>query len=84
MSGMAQRYNSKAPRRPTNVSLSTDLLEQARELGVNVSRACERGLIAQIAEDRARRWLEENRSVIESSNQYVEQHELPLARYRQF
>jgi antitoxin CcdA len=84
MSGMAPRYNSKAPRRPTNVSLSTDLLEQAKELGMNVSRACERGLIAQIAEDRVRRWLEENRSAIESSNQYVEQHELPLARYRQF
>ena len=35
---------SKVARKPTNVSLPTDLLERARELNVNVSRASERGL----------------------------------------
>src|ERR1700758_4720809 len=35
---------SKVTRKPTNVSLPADLLERARELNVNVSRASERGL----------------------------------------
>jgi antitoxin CcdA len=73
-----------APRRATNVSLSSGLLDEARVLGINVSRACERGLALQIAEAQAERWLAENRQAIESSNAFVERHGLPLARYRQF
>ena len=84
MPGTPQRKSEKAMRRPTNVSLNAELLEQAKELGVNVSRACDRGLTIQIAEEKAQRWLEENRAALESSNQYVERHGLPLARYRQF
>ncbi|PKP90148.1 MAG: post-segregation antitoxin CcdA [Alphaproteobacteria bacterium HGW-Alphaproteobacteria-16] len=71
-------------RKATNISLDAELLESARALGVNVSRACERGLASQIAETRAQRWLAENAEAIESSNRHVETHGLPLARYRQF
>ncbi|HYD70589.1 type II toxin-antitoxin system CcdA family antitoxin [Azospirillum sp.] len=77
-------YDVEAPKRPTNVSLNSDLLEQARTLGINISKACERGIAQQVAEERGRRWLEENRAALESSNAYVEKHGLPLARYRQF
>ncbi len=73
-----------APKRATNVSLTAALLDEARALGINVSRACDRGLALQIADARAQRWLEENREAIEASNAYVEQHGLPLARYRRF
>jgi hypothetical protein len=34
--------------------------------------------------DWQREWLEENRAAIESWNQWVEKHGLPLAKYRQF
>ncbi|HEY0832319.1 MAG TPA: type II toxin-antitoxin system CcdA family antitoxin [Azospirillum sp.] len=77
-------YDIEAPKRPTNVSLNSDLLEQARALGINLSKACERGIAQQLAEERGRRWLHENRVALESSNAYVEKHGLPLARYRQF
>ncbi len=77
-------FDASAPKRATNVSLNSDLLEQAKTLGINVSRACERGLIEQIAELRAKRWLEENREAIESSNAYVEEHGLPLAKNRPY
>ena len=75
---------SDAAKRATNVSLSSALLDEARELGINISRACERGLAIQIAERRAERWLDENREAIETSNAYVERHGLPLARFRRF
>ena len=72
------------PRRATNVSLRADLIEEARRLDINVSQACESGLQAQVSKTRAERWQEENRGAIESSNAYVEEHGLPLARYRMF
>jgi antitoxin CcdA len=72
------------PRRATNVSLSTDLVEQARELGVSVSRACEAGLAAEVKKAREAKWIEENWEAIQSSNCWVEEHGLPLAKYRQF
>ncbi|MBM3597709.1 MAG: post-segregation antitoxin CcdA [Alphaproteobacteria bacterium] len=73
-----------APRRPTNVSLNGRLLEEARALDINISRAAERGLALQIAEARAKAWKAENRAAIEASNAYVEKHGLPLARHRRF
>ena len=36
-------------RRPTNITLPDTLLREARELGINLSQACERGLAAAVA-----------------------------------
>jgi len=71
-------------RRATNVSLDIELVAEARRLGINVSRACETGLIRQIAEERGRLWKQENRAALDSSNAYVEREGLPLARHRRF
>lgn len=73
-----------APKRATNVSLRSDLIDEAKKLDINISEACERGLSDQVAKTRREAWLRENREAIESSNAYVEEHGLPLARYRQF
>ncbi len=78
------RPTAASRKRATNVSLDAVLLSEAKALGVNVSRACDRGLALQIAEERGKRWLKENKAALESSNAYVERHGLPLARYRQF
>ena len=75
---------AKKSRRATNVSLPADLIQEARSLDINVSQACEKGLEAQVAKSRAERWLEENRAAIDYWNGYVEQHGLPLAKYRLF
>ena len=71
-------------RRATNVSLDGGLIDEARRLGVNVSRACQNGLVDAVAEARAQRWLAENAEAIQASNDYVEKHGLPLAPYRPF
>lgn len=75
---------TQTPRRPTNVTLAEPLLAEARALGVNLSQACERGLTAAVAEAKAQQWLAENRPAIAAWNEYVEQHGLPLAEFRQF
>lgn len=71
-------------RKATNVTLPAALLKEARELGINLSQACERGLAASVAEARAQRWLKDNREALNAWNEYVEQHGLPLAEFRQF
>ena len=71
-------------RRATNVTLSVELLNLARELGLNVSQACEQGLKAEVSKRRAAQWVEENREAIESYNEYVDRHGIPLSEYRQF
>lgn len=71
-------------RKATNVSLDASLIEQARELDINISRACERGLVEQISKARGERWLAENFEALASSNEWVERNGLPLARHRLF
>ena len=72
------------PRRSTNVSLPERLVEEAKGLGINLSRACESGLAAAVKAERERRWLEENREALDSANTYVERHGLPLEMHRPF
>jgi antitoxin CcdA len=79
-----RRSRSGQSKKATNVSLRLDLLNEARALGISISEAAEDGLARAIAQAHEKRWLEENRAAIESSNAYVEKHGLPLARYRQF
>jgi len=73
-----------APKRPTNVSLNQEKLSLAKTLKVNVSRAAEHGLELAIKKELAKQWLQENKAALDSSNEYVEKHGLPLAQYRQF
>jgi antitoxin CcdA len=73
-----------ARKQATNLSLDRHLLDEARALNINISQAAEKGLTLLIAEERAKKWREENKEAIESSNAYVEKYGLPLARYRQF
>jgi antitoxin CcdA len=73
-----------APKKTTSVSMAEPLLAEAKALGVNVSQAAEDGLAKAVAAKRSELWLRENHEAIQSSNEYVEKHGLPLARYRMF
>lgn len=75
---------SRSPRQRTNLTVRPEYIAEARELGINLSEAAERGLVAAIADARAARWLEDNREALESSNAWVEANGLPLAGKRLF
>lgn len=83
MASSAHRRTAK-PRRATNVSLPADLIDEAKRLDINISKACQQGLEQQVSKSRAERWIEENREAIDYWNVWVEENGLPLARYRQF
>lgn len=72
------------PRQRLNLTLSGALVEEAKSLGLNLSRACESGLEAAVAAERARRWQAENKAFFNWYNAKVEQDGLLLGEYRQF
>lgn len=74
----------KSRTKPTNVSLDVALVEEAKELGVNISQAAAWGLEQAVAKTRAERWLEENRAALDSYNAYIEANGLPLSDLRLF
>jgi antitoxin CcdA len=75
---------STAPRRSTSLTLNRRLLDEARELGINVSRAAEDGVALAIRAARARRWREENAAAIDDYNRFIDAHGIPLSELRKF
>ncbi|WP_027390309.1 type II toxin-antitoxin system CcdA family antitoxin [Chrysiogenes arsenatis] len=71
-------------RKAANLSLDSDILQLAKKLEINISRAAQRGIEIAIAERQAELWYEENQDALESSNKYVAEHGIPLAEYRNF
>jgi antitoxin CcdA len=61
-------------KRPANVSVRSDLLEAAREAGLNLSATLESALQRELAEAKAKKWRENNREAIAAYNDYVEKH----------
>ena len=71
-------------RRATSLTMDRQLLDDARGMGVNISRAAEAGLTAALKTARAEAWKRENADAIAYWNTYVEENGLPLADLRQF
>ena len=70
--------------RPTNLSLSAALVDEAKELGINISQAAAAGLQEAVGKRRAERWLEENGAALRSYNEFVSMNGLPLDKFRLF
>ena len=75
---------AKLHRKPTNISLDVDLLNEAKALGINISRTAELSLREAVAKQRAVLWKQENKAAIDASNSYVDRQGIPLASHRKF
>ena len=73
-----------APKKATNLSLNSKVLEMARELGMNVSQTVDDLLAAEVRRRYWERWNEENREAIAEYNARIASEGLPLAKYRTF
>jgi antitoxin CcdA len=67
-------YDPEAKKKAANLSVNGDLLRQAREHHINLSRALEQKLAEMLLEKRRREWKEENRGAIDAYNRRVEEH----------
>ncbi|WLD57492.1 type II toxin-antitoxin system CcdA family antitoxin [Salinispirillum sp. LH 10-3-1] len=75
---------TKSPRKSANLSIDSALLQEAKALGINVSRSAEAGIAEAVKLHKQEKWLKENARALASSNAYVEANSLPLERHRQF
>lgn len=64
-----------APKKPTNVSINSDLLAKAKALKINLSATLETALTELVNARQRELWKRENQQAIEAYNQLVEDHE---------
>ena len=74
----------KAPKRAINLSLNAQVLDTARELGMNLSATVDALLAEEVKKRYWERWNAENKVAIEHYNARIEREGLPLARYRTY
>lgn len=77
-------FDASAPKKPTNLSINSDLLLQAKERHINLSQALELRLVEILRDEKRRNWLEENREAMEEYNQRIETHGVFSDGLRQF
>jgi antitoxin CcdA len=68
---MRRSSNRKVPKQATNLSIDRDLLNAAREAGVNLSAALEEALQQKVAAARREQWKRENAEAIAEYNDRV-------------
>lgn len=61
-----------APKRPTNLSLNSKVLDLAKELGINLSQTVDALLEEEVRRRLREQWLERNRAAIEAYNARIE------------
>jgi antitoxin CcdA len=77
------RFND-APKRATNLSLNSKVLDMARELGMNISQTVDALLAEEVTRRYWERWNEENKEAIAEYNARIAREGLPLEKYRSF
>lgn len=71
-------------KRATNLSLSSDVLEAAKDLRINISQVCDDYLREVVRREQARKWREDHADFIAAYNATVEAEGLPLDAWRSF
>lgn len=64
-------FDKTAPKKPTNLSVNSDLLQKARELNVNLSATLENALTQIVKDKQKEDWLSANKEAIHEYNQHV-------------
>ncbi len=81
---MQTLYDSSAPKKPTNLSLNSDLLNKIKALNINLSATLEQALRNILAEKEASKWVKENKRAIQAYNNVIDENGCFADEYRQF
>ena len=78
-------YNKeKGLKKATNLTLNTEVLAEAKKLGINISKACDAFLESLVKQEKERLWKLENAKFISEYNQITDEEGLPLDKWRTF
>ena len=81
---MRNAYSTQAPKKPTNLSLNSELLAEAKRLNINLSATMEKALAKEVSEHLKTEWLKQNATAIEACNELTEKHGLFSDSFRVF
>lgn len=76
--------NKSPSKKATNLSIDNDVLSVAKDMNINLSEAAEKGILQAINKLKSQQWKAENKTALESSNEFVEKHGPPLQSSRLF
>ncbi|MFT4927224.1 MAG: antitoxin CcdA [Phenylobacterium sp.] len=79
---MIQTYDNTAHKKPTNLSINSDLLAKARHLKINLSATLEAALTLEVRKAAREQWQQDNKDGIDAANKLVEKHGLFSDSYR--
>ncbi|MGV3468679.1 type II toxin-antitoxin system CcdA family antitoxin [Limnobacter sp.] len=71
-------------KRAVNLTLSVDVLESAKALGINIYQVCDNYLREGVRKEQERRWKQDHSEFIAAYNSIVEEEGLPLDQWRGF
>ncbi len=65
-------FNLSAPKKSANLSINADLLQQAKQLNINLSQALETHLAEVVRQAQRSQWLTENQDALNTYNRRIE------------
>jgi antitoxin CcdA len=71
-------------KRATNLTLSADVLDAAKQLKLNISQLCDAYLQTYVKQEQARRWREEHADFVAAYNETLAAEGLPLEEWKTF
>lgn len=81
---MPSLFDLEAPKKPTNLSLNSDLLKKCKTLKINLSATLEEALTDKLAKSQSEKWAEENKNSIQVYNEFVEENGCFSDEFREF
>jgi len=80
---MSQVFDSSAAKKPTNLTVNSDLLARARKMNINLSATLEKALVTELKNAEKHRWLKKNKNAISALNNLSEKNGLFSDTYRE-
>ena len=69
---MSAIFDKSAPKKATNLSVNSDLLNKAKKMNINLSATFENALTELIKEKQKEQWLQVNKASIKAYNEHVD------------
>ena len=68
---MSLVYDTTAPKKATNISINSDLIEKAKAYKINLSKTLEQELDSILRKKVEEKWLEETQDAVDSYNKHI-------------
>jgi len=81
---MQPLFDLEAPKKPTNLSLNSDLLKKCKAMKINLSATLEQALTDKLAKSKSEKWADENKNAIRAYNEFVDEHGCFSDEFREF